>query len=97
MDNVLKGTSLAHQLTAGFVKVYFDGQAENFEVLQEKYGANLPDSAAIEVAGKSVAISIEVPKIDPISVSFTAQVEQVTHALEALSIMENYVFSIGGN
>ncbi len=86
-----KETNLIHQLTAGLVKVFFNGKAESFDALQAKYNSILPDNASIDVAGKSVAISMEVPKVDPLSVSFPEQQEEVNQALQTLSILEQLV------
>jgi hypothetical protein len=83
-----KNASLVHQITAGQVKVLFNGSAEVFEALQEKYKESLPQNASIDVTGKSVAISLEVPKLDPLQISFSKQQEKVAQALEALSVLE---------
>jgi hypothetical protein len=91
-----KEINLVHQLAAGLVKVFFNGRAESFEALQEKYSSKLPDNASISVAGKSVAISMEVPKVDPLSVSFSQQQEKVVQALQYLSLLEKLVSSNGG-
>lgn len=86
-----KEINLVHQLTAGFVKVLFNGKAELFEHLKDKYSLKLSPEASVEVAGKSVAISIEVPKLDPLSVSFTGQKEKVEQALQQLSVLKKLV------
>jgi hypothetical protein len=65
-----KGINLAHQLTKGLVKVFFKGQAEAIDTLKKKYDSILPSNAFITLAGKSVAISVKVSKIDPLSKSF---------------------------
>jgi len=86
-----KGINMAHQLTAGWVKVFFTGQAGALESLQEKYKSILPNGASIALAGKSVAISMEIPKIEPLSTSFSDQKEIVKQALQNLSIFESLV------
>jgi hypothetical protein len=91
-----KNINLVHQLTAGLVKVFFNGQAESFDALREKYDSKLPDNAWIEIAGKSVAISIVVSKVDPLSISFSAQIETVIKAVQKLSVLEKLVFTNGG-
>ncbi len=88
--------NLVHQLTAGLVKVFFKGQAESFDALREKYDSKLPDNASIKITGKSVAISINVPKIDPLSISFSEQKETVIKALQKLSVLEKLVAANGG-
>lgn len=91
-----KEINLVHQLTAGFVKVFFNGKAELFENLKDKYSLKLPHEASVEVAGKSVAISIEVPKLDPLSVSFSEQKEKAEQALQQLSLLEKLVVENDG-
>jgi hypothetical protein len=91
-----KEISLVHQLTAGFVKVFFNGQAESFDRLREKYSSKLPDDASIDIAGKSVAISMKVPKVDPLSIPFSEQLEKIKLALQSLSSLEKLVATNGG-
>jgi len=90
-----KGTNLVHQLTAGFVKVLFNGGAETFDVFRDKYGGKLSPGASIGVVGKSVAISIEVPKVDPLLFGFSEQKEKVAEALTQLSVLEKIVAENG--
>lgn len=91
-----KEVSLVHQLTAGLVKVFLNGQAESFDALQEKYASKLPDGASIDIAGKSVAISMEVPKIVPLSISFSEQLVKIRSALKSLSSLEKLVVTNDG-
>ncbi len=84
-------TSLVHQLTAGFVKAFFHGQAESIVALQEKYSVKMPVGASIDIAGKSVAISMEVPKIDPLTVTFSKQKNKVRQALQKVLLLEKVV------
>ncbi len=83
--------SLVHQMTAGFVKVLFYGQAEEFDNLKKKFSPILPSDAIIEIAGKSVAISIEVAKLEPLSFTFEAQRDKVNQALLKLVLLEELV------
>jgi len=92
-ESLPKGIELAHQLTRGMVNVFFNGQAEKFEILEEKYKDQIPDNASIRIAGKSVAIYIDVPKLNPLSKSFSSEKESVRLALEALSSLEKIVSS----
>jgi hypothetical protein len=86
-----KGIYLVHQMTAGMVKVFFNGLAESFDALAEKYSSKLPSNASIGIAGKSVAISMDVPKVDPINVPFSEQREKVVLALQNLAKLEKLV------
>lgn len=86
-------TDLMHQLTKGLVKLFFNGQAKNFEELKEKHSSSLPDGARISIAGKSVAISIKVPKVEPVSMTFEEQQEKIKESLESLVKLERYVAS----
>jgi hypothetical protein len=90
-----KGISLVHQLAAGLVKVFFNGQAQAFDMLYEQYKSKIPNNASIDLAGKSVAISMEVPKIDPLSINFYDQQNKVEQALQSLSLLEKVVSQNG--
>jgi len=90
-ESLPKNVSLVHQLTYGWVKVFFNGQAESFDSLREKYGSILPDDASIKIAGKSVSISMVVPKIAPLTIPFSEQKEIVNEALQKLSLLEKLV------
>jgi len=73
-------------MTAGFVKLFFRGAAKQFDSLQEQYAAIIPGNAQIELASKSVAITMEVPKIsDPWKKPFVEYVAEVDVALKAIS------------
>ena len=90
-----KEINLVHQLTAGLVKVFFTGSADSFDALKDKYISLLPDNASINITGKSVAISMQVPKLDPLTVSFSNQQEKVNQALQNLSSLEKLVTKNG--
>lgn len=95
-ESLAKEIDLVHQLTAGLVKVFFNGLAESFDTLKEKYRSKLPGNASIDVAGKSVAISMKVPKVDPLTVSFLEQQDKVEQALQSLVLLEKLVSENGG-
>ena len=77
--------NIAHQTTAGFVKLFFRGAADQFDELRKKYSAHLPDGAEIKLAGKSVAIIRHVPKIsDPQNKSFDKYAMEAEAALAAI-------------
>lgn len=74
---------VVHQLTAGYVKVFFKGQAANFVAIEEKYrdiGTLIP-SLEIQPAGKSVSISIPVDEIKTLDSNFESTKEAVSNAL----------------
>ena len=91
-----KEINLAHQLTAGLVKVFFHGKADSFDALKAKYSSILPNNASIIMAQKSVAIAMGVPKLDPLSVPFAKQQEKVKQALKSLAQLEELVSANGG-
>jgi len=86
-----KGVELSHQITSGLIKVFFNGQAESYELLKKKYEGIIPDNSAIEITGKSVAISLEVPKLNPLEIHFNNEEEKVRQALFGLSQLEKVV------
>lgn len=79
------GIGLAHQITSGFVKLFFKLQANNYETILEKYKNRLSERMSIELAGQSVAISMRVPKLSPLKKSFADERKKVVSALECLS------------
>ena len=84
-DCLPKDSDIAHQTTAGFVKLFFRGAAGQFDELVNKYSAHLPDDAVIKLAGKSVAIIMKVPKIaDPQNKPFDEYISEVKAALSAI-------------
>ncbi len=95
-ESLPKGIFMVHQMKSGFVKVFFDKRAEFFDLLEAKYSTNLPDNASIEITGKSVAISVVVPKLEPLSLLFSEQEEKVKQALNELSQLEKIVSKHGG-
>ena len=86
-----KGIELAHQMTNGLIKVFFNGQADSYEALKEKYERVMPSNISIEIAGKSVAFSLETPKLNPLEISFEEEQEKVNQALLKLSELEKAV------
>jgi hypothetical protein len=80
-----EGLGLAHQMTSGFVKLFFKGQAKNYETILENYKSRLTEQMSIGVAGHSVAISMRVPKLAPLRKNFNEQREKVIVALQCLS------------
>ncbi len=86
-----KGINLVHQLTKGLVKIFFKGLSEEFEKLETKYNPILPENASIGLAGKSVAISIKVPPIEPLSKRFEEERDKVDIALNHLVLLLNLV------
>ena len=80
-----KGIGLSHLMTSGFVKLFFKGQANNYESIGEKYQSKLSEQMSIGKAGQSVAISMRVPKLDPLNKNFDEQRSKVEVALKRLS------------
>lgn len=82
-----KGVYLVHQLTAGFVKAIFPGQVAVVDRLKVALAKSLPSDAAIVPAGKSAAISISVPVIDPLEQSVLDQQDRILTALEWIAVL----------
>ena len=86
-----KNVALAHQMLAGSVKAFFYGRASDYEGLKDMLSRSLPPGASVELAGKSVAITLKVPPLDPLKVPFSEQEKQVIAALEKLLLLERSV------
>jgi hypothetical protein len=77
---------LCHQMTAGYAKVFFTGAIEQLEAITNKYAPYLTEYQLISAAGKSVSITVEVPKLEPLQ-PFEQQQEKVAMALQQLSAL----------
>ena len=79
-------SDITHQMTAGYVKLFLRGQAEQLDEIINRYSAHLPNGAEIMPAKKSAAIAIEVPKIaDPWQTPFRDYITEVEAALNAVT------------
>jgi len=85
-----KGTKIYHQTTAGFVKAFFPAPA-TLESIESLYRSKLGKDVAIEPSGKSIAISLQVPVIEPLTQPFAACVTDVEKALDAVARIANAV------
>lgn len=89
-DILPKGTVIEHQVTAGWVKLMFHGASERLDALRAQLASYLDPRMTVEQAGKSVAISMRVPAIPSITVSFSeiaADAEEGMRAADALVAM----------
>lgn len=91
-----QGAYICHQLSAGAVKLFF-GPPSSLESVAEAYGLHLSDDIKIEQAGKSVALIVQVQKIDPLAWTVSQQHEAVLLGLRSaeklLGIVKNVVAS----
>lgn len=76
------GVKLCHQLGPGAVKLLF-GPPETVESLQKKFASHSQEDMVIKPAGKSVGVSIEVPKLSPLTTRFEAEKDNILIALAA--------------
>ena len=80
-DNLPKGTSIEHQVTAGAVKLFIQNAAGRIDELKELLRPFLSPEMDIEQAGKSVTVVIKVPPIASLTLPFASVSD---HALEGL-------------
>lgn len=78
-----KPIDVVHQLTAGVVKIFFKGKAKDFDAIEAKYEdmAEIFPGLSIELAGKSVALSVPVEPVKPLEVPFDAVKSEMASAL----------------
>jgi hypothetical protein len=76
------GVKLCHQLGPGAVKLLFS-PPETLESLQIKLAPYLREDMSIRPAGKSVGLSLDVPKVSPLDTRFEAEHENILKALTA--------------
>lgn len=90
-----KQMDIVHQMTAGYVKLFFRGAARQFEEIQQLYCPALPSGCDVIPAGKSVALAVEVPQIAyPESKDFCECMEEAEQALSAVRDLVNTVKAI---
>ena len=67
-----KGVDVVHQLTAGFVKVFFAGKASEYELIATRYKelGEIFNGFEIQLSGKSVSLSVPVEIVRPLETSF---------------------------
>lgn len=81
---ISKNVSLAHQLTSGFSKLFMANAAEQAETLKARFTPHLTPDVEFGVSGKSVTLSVSVPKIDPLGHSFEEEKPHVRKGIEAI-------------
>ena len=68
------------------MKLFFSGAAEQFDEIKEMYAPHLKNGAEVVLAGKSVAIEVEVPQIDDLwNRPFSDYQDSATKALERVT------------
>jgi len=81
---------LYHQLS-GHVKAFWSGAADRFEDMKQVITPLLQLGMQFEVAGKSVALVLAVPKIDALSHGFVQEQANVSLALEAVRRIDKVI------
>jgi hypothetical protein len=79
-----KSRQLIHQLTAGNVKLLLSGFGDRGDQISEQVGARLDADMELAPAGKSLAVTIRVPVLDPLQKTAEAQREAIEMALSAV-------------
>lgn len=77
---------LYHQLCAGAVKLFLSAP-HTLESVTAAYAMHLTKDTSLEQAGKSVALILHVPKIDPWRLTVTQQQEAVVIGLQAVAAL----------
>jgi hypothetical protein len=73
--------SIYHQLTRGFAKLLIGGAADQAETLKLRFAPFLTEGVEFSTSGKSLSLSVVVPKVDPLLHSFK---EEETHVREGI-------------
>ncbi|CAH1569416.1 MULTISPECIES: PD-(D/E)XK nuclease superfamily protein [Vibrio harveyi group] len=66
-----KLTQIVHQIYGNTVKIMMYEQAENFDLISQRFTPLVDDSISIYVSGKSVIFEASAPEIDPINQRFS--------------------------
>jgi hypothetical protein len=75
--------SLSHQLTGGYVKLFLTDAAKDIDQWQARFSPFLEEGMLLDLAGKSVGLSLPVPKLDPLGRSVADQISEVRAGLAA--------------
>jgi hypothetical protein len=78
------GVTIEHQVTAGFAKLFFANAAANIEHYRAVLKPFLPDDMEPTVSGKSIQVSISVPKLHPLSRPFAEQDKDARAGMDAV-------------
>jgi hypothetical protein len=79
-----KKISLYHQITAGRVKLFWAGKSAEEDEFRRVWEAKIPAEVLIERTGKSMALVMEVPKLDPTTGTIQGQEEDARAGLAAV-------------
>lgn len=79
-----KGVTLCHQITAGRVKLLWAGKGAEEEEFRRGWEAKVSNDIVVERAGKSMALVVETPKLDPTTGTIQGQEEDAQVGFEAL-------------
>jgi hypothetical protein len=80
-----KNVQVLHQVDAGFIKVFLSGMVDQLEALREKYADKPIADLEVQSTGKSVALAVPVPGIDPIKRQFSESLDHVSEAMSGLT------------
>ena len=76
--------SLYHQLTRGFAKLLIAGAASQAEALKARFEPFLSPEVEFGPSGKSLSLSISVPKVDPLTHSLKEEEGHVKEGIAAI-------------
>lgn len=82
-DNLPKGASIEHQVTAGTVKLFIQNAAGRLDELKELMRPFLSQEMDVEQAGKSVAVVIKTPVIASLTQPFASVTDRALAGLKA--------------
>lgn len=78
------GVSLYHQLTRGFAKLLIAGAADQAEAAKLRFAPFLTEGIEFGTSGKSLSLSIAVPKLDPLHRAFKEEETQAKAGVVAI-------------
>jgi hypothetical protein len=81
--------SLYHQLTRGFVKLLIAGAANQVDALRVRFEPFLTEGVEFGTSGKSLSLSISVPKVNPLTHSFKEEAMHVREGIAAIDQLAN--------
>jgi hypothetical protein len=83
-DGLPKQVTVTHQLTAGHAKLFIAGAAAEVDQVLAPFKDVLPPDVEAGAVGKSVALSISVPKLSPLEKTVSAEQAAVEQGIRAV-------------
>lgn len=84
-----ENVELVHQASSGKAKLFLKGQADRLASISEQFQPHLASGMRLQLAGKSISITLDVPILNPVVDSFHSKRAEVQSALMAIQRLDS--------